>query len=108
TCPSSSATSTARPARSTPARSRRRPPPRCSTSCAGGPRPSNPSVRADPMEIGIYTFAEATPDAETGRAPSPEERLRRLMEEVELADQVGLDVFGVGEHHRPEYVASAP
>ncbi len=60
------------------------------------------------MEIGIYTFAEATPDAETGRAPSPEERLRRLMEEVELADQVGLDVFGVGEHHRPEYVASAP
>ena len=60
------------------------------------------------MEIGLYTFAEATPDAETGRTPSPEERLRHLMEEIELAEQVGLDVFGVGEHHRPEYVASAP
>ena len=60
------------------------------------------------MEIGIYTFAEATPDAATGRTPSPEERLQNLMEEIELADRVGLDVFGVGEHHRPEYVASAP
>ncbi|HEV2150239.1 MAG TPA: LLM class flavin-dependent oxidoreductase [Longimicrobiaceae bacterium] len=60
------------------------------------------------MELGIYTFAEATPDPVTGRTVSPAQRLRDLMEEVELADQVGLDVFGVGEHHRPEYVASAP
>lgn len=60
------------------------------------------------MEIGIYTFAEATSDAATGRTPSPEERLDHLLEEIELADRVGLDVFGVGEHHRPEYVASAP
>ncbi|CAN5788681.1 LLM class flavin-dependent oxidoreductase [soil metagenome] len=44
----------------------------------------------------------------TGRTPSPQERLRDLIEEIELADQVGLDVFGVGEHHRPEYVVSAP
>lgn len=60
------------------------------------------------MELGIFTFAEATPDAESGQTVSPEQRLEDLMEEVELADQVGLDIFGVGEHHRPEYVASAP
>lgn len=60
------------------------------------------------MELGIYTFAEATPDPVTGRSISPAERLRNLMEEIELADQVGLDVFGVGEHHRPDYVVSSP
>lgn len=60
------------------------------------------------MELGIYTFVEATPDPRTGQTPSPAERVRRLMEEIELADRVGLDVFGIGEHHRPEYVASAP
>lgn len=60
------------------------------------------------MEIGIYTFAEATPDPATGRTISPAQRLHDLLEEIELADQVGLDVFGVGEHHRPDYVSSAP
>lgn len=60
------------------------------------------------MELGIYTFVETTPDPVSGRTISPAERLRNLMEEIELADQVGLDVFGIGEHHRPEYVASAP
>jgi probable LLM family oxidoreductase len=60
------------------------------------------------MELGIYTFGEATPDPETGRTISPSRRLRNLMEEIELADQVGLDVFGVGEHHRPDYVVSSP
>jgi|SRR5687767_3072427 len=60
------------------------------------------------MELGIYTFAEATPDAETGETVSPQQRLHDLMEEIELADQVGLDVFGVGEHHRPDYVVSSP
>ncbi|MEP0547219.1 MAG: LLM class flavin-dependent oxidoreductase [Rhodothermales bacterium] len=59
------------------------------------------------MELGLYTFAEATPDA-SGHTISPAQRLRNLLEEIELADEVGLDVFGVGEHHRPEYVASAP
>jgi len=59
------------------------------------------------MELGIYTFGELTPDA-TGLTISPEERLRNLVEEIELADQVGLDVFGVGEHHRPEFAVSAP
>jgi len=60
------------------------------------------------MEIGIYTFGERTVDPETGQLISPQERMRRLLEEVELADQVGLDVFGVGEHHRPDYIVSAP
>ncbi len=60
------------------------------------------------MELGIYTFAETTPDPRTGRTISPRERLRDLLEEITLADQLGLDVFGVGEHHRPEFAVSAP
>jgi probable LLM family oxidoreductase len=60
------------------------------------------------MEIGLYTFAEMTPDPRTGRTISPAQRLRDLIEEIELADQVGLDVYGVGEHHRPDFAVSAP
>src|SRR6267143_3812992 len=60
------------------------------------------------MEIGDYTFAERSPDPVTGEVIDHAQRLRNLMEEVELADQVGLDVFGVGEHHRPDFVVSAP
>lgn len=54
------------------------------------------------MEIGIYTFADVAPGG------SHPQRLRQLVEEMELADQVGLDVFGLGEHHRPDYSVSAP
>lgn len=60
------------------------------------------------MELGLYTFAERTPNEQTGETISPAERLRQLLEEVELADQLGLDVFGIGEHHRPEFVVSSP
>jgi probable LLM family oxidoreductase len=60
------------------------------------------------MELGLYTFAELTPDAATGRMVDPSQRLRDLLEEIELADQVGLDVFGVGEHHRPDFAVSSP
>jgi probable LLM family oxidoreductase len=60
------------------------------------------------LEIGIYTFAETTPDPASGRTVSPRQRLRDLMEEIELADQIGLDVFGIGEHHRPDFAVSAP
>ena len=56
------------------------------------------------MEIGVYTFAEVG-EVQT---VSPEQRMRNLLEEMELADQVGLDVFGVGEHHRPDFAVSAP
>ncbi|QRM31701.1 LLM class flavin-dependent oxidoreductase [Microvirga sp. VF16] len=60
------------------------------------------------MELGIYTFGELTTAPTTGHLLSPAQRLRDLIEEVELADQVGLDVFGLGEHHRSDYVVSAP
>ena len=60
------------------------------------------------MEIGIYSFGEVTPDPATGQALTPAQRLRNLVEEIELADQVGLDVFGVGEHHRPDLAVSSP
>ncbi len=60
------------------------------------------------MEIGVYTFADVGRDPVTGQAIGAEQRLRNLMEEMELADQVGLDVFGVGEHHRPDYAISTP
>lgn len=59
------------------------------------------------MELGLYTFADVSPEPGPN-AIGPYERLRNLIEEVELADQVGLDVFGLGEHHRPDYAASAP
>src|ERR1700739_525718 len=55
------------------------------------------------MELGVYTFAELT-----SNEVSPRQRLSDLLEEIELADQVGLDVFGVGEHHRPDFAVSAP
>ena len=59
------------------------------------------------MEIGVYTFAElrAGPD---GSVISAEERLQDVLEEAELAEQVGLDVFGVGEHHRADFAVSSP
>lgn len=60
------------------------------------------------MEIGISTFVETTPDVQTGKLKSHAERLREVVEEIVLADRVGLDVFGVGEHHRADYAASSP
>ena len=53
------------------------------------------------MELGLYTFGDM-------RSASGTQRMQELLEEIELADQLGLDVFGIGEHHRPEYVVSAP
>ncbi len=60
------------------------------------------------MELGLYSFAEMTEDPVTRQTVSPAQRLRDLLEEIELADQVGLDVYGLGEHHRPDFAASAP
>lgn len=59
------------------------------------------------MEIGVDTFVETTPDVHTGKTISHAERLRQVVEEIALADQVGLDIFGVGEHHRKEFADSA-
>src|SRR5437588_182973 len=58
------------------------------------------------MEIGIDSFAARFDDA--GLAASPVDRMRELLERIEQADQVGLDVFGVGEHHKREFLDSAP
>ena len=60
------------------------------------------------MELGLYTFADVDPDPALNKGAEAARRLRNLIEEIELADQVGLDVFGLGEHHRPDYAASAP
>src|SRR5437868_13667585 len=60
------------------------------------------------MEIGIYTFADVGTHPVSKQTISPHQRIRNLMEEIELADQLGLDVFAVGEHHRPDYAISAP
>jgi probable LLM family oxidoreductase len=60
------------------------------------------------MELGITTFGEVTPDPNTNRTITPGERLCNLIEEIVLADSVGLEVFGVGEHHRPDFAVSAP
>jgi probable LLM family oxidoreductase len=60
------------------------------------------------MELGLYTFAELTPDPASGQTISARRRLRDLIKEIELADEVGLDVFGVGEHHRPDFAVSTP
>jgi len=58
------------------------------------------------MQVGIDSFAAAY--TESSRAVSSSDRLRELVEQIEHADQVGLDVFGIGEHHREEYLDSAP
>jgi probable LLM family oxidoreductase len=61
------------------------------------------------MELGLYSFAENTADPLNGNhVQSPAERLHDLIEEIELADQLGLAFYGLGEHHRADYVASAP
>ncbi|MGA2421172.1 MAG: LLM class flavin-dependent oxidoreductase, partial [Candidatus Acidiferrum sp.] len=60
------------------------------------------------MQIGIDSFAAAISDPATGLTLSPAERLHHLLEEITLADQAGLDVFGIGEHHRAEFLDSAP
>lgn len=60
------------------------------------------------MQLGIDSFVSTVTDPVTGVDVSPVERVQHLLEEVERADQVGLDSFGIGEHHRPEYLDSAP
>lgn len=60
------------------------------------------------VELGISTFGETTPLEKTGKAISHDERIRNLIEEVELADQVGIDAYAIGEHHRKDFAVSAP
>jgi len=60
------------------------------------------------MELGLYTFAEIMADASAPGSATPGRRLRDVIDEAALADEAGLDVFGVGEHHRPDFAVSAP
>lgn len=60
------------------------------------------------MDVGVDSFAATLPDPATGLPPAPVDRIARLLEEVELADRAGLDVFGIGEHHRADFLDSAP
>lgn len=60
------------------------------------------------MELGLITFADMQPETLPERAINSHQRIKDLMEEIELADQLGLDVFGMGEHHRPDYAVSSP
>src|SRR6267142_2975636 len=60
------------------------------------------------MQIGVDSFAAAISDPVSGLTISPVQRIQNLLEEIELADNVGLDVFGIGEHHRREFLDSAP
>src|SRR6202020_3618519 len=60
------------------------------------------------MQIGIDSFAALVPDPTTGDIVTAQQRMAHLLDEIELADRVGLDHFGLGEHHRSEYLDSAP
>ena len=68
---------------------------------------ADPSARSA-FEIGFMTFVELTPNPTTGEVPSPQQRARETIEQARLADQVGLDLFAVGEHHRTDFIGSAP
>ena len=59
------------------------------------------------MEIGLFTFGDIGTNPQTGQTVTAPERLRNIAEEITLADQVGVDVYGLGEHHRPDYAVSS-
>ncbi len=67
-----------------------------------------PSNHERPFELGLYNFVDSGTNPITGEKQSPAETMQNVMETIELADQTGLDVFAIGEHHRTEYLSSAP
>ena len=60
------------------------------------------------MKLGVYSFGDIHPNPVTHEKVSPGQRMLDLLERIRLAEQVGLDFFGIGEHHRPDYAVSAP
>lgn len=60
------------------------------------------------MEFGLISFADMQPETLPGQGINGHQRIKNLLEEIQLADQLNLDVFGVGEHHRPDYAVSSP
>lgn len=74
----------------------------------GSSDPTKHAAEMHPFEIGMFTFGEITADPFTGRAPEPAVRLREFIDLAVIGDQGGLDVFGVGEHHRPDFAIASP
>lgn len=66
------------------------------------------TLKQNGIEVGIYTLADIGPDPLTGKTISPKERMDNIIEAAKLADEAGLDIFGVGEHHRLDYAVSSP
>lgn len=60
------------------------------------------------MELGLYNFLEMKPEHVSGNATQTHQRYKEMMEEIALADKLGLDVYAIGEHHRPDFVVSSP
>ncbi len=60
------------------------------------------------MELGISMFGDLATDPKTGKFQSPQQRLNEIIEEIKLMDELGIDYFGIGEHHRPDYAVSSP
>ncbi len=68
----------------------------------------NSDIQKSGMEIGIYTFGDIGPNPHSGKAISAHERMKEVLAAAKMADEAGLDIFGVGEHHRLDYAVSAP
>jgi probable LLM family oxidoreductase len=66
------------------------------------------TAKQDGFEIGIYTLGDIGPDPFTGKTVSPKQRMDEIINAAKLADEAGLDIFGVGEHHRLDYAVSSP
>jgi probable LLM family oxidoreductase len=66
------------------------------------------TIKNNGIEIGIYTLADIGPDPLTGKTIPAKQRMKEIIEAGKLADEAGLDVFGVGEHHRLDYATSSP
>ena len=60
------------------------------------------------LEFGLMTFADVAPETVSGKGINAHQRIQDLLEEIKLADQLGIDIFGIGEHHRPDYAVSSP
>src|SRR5687767_2130319 len=76
---------------------------------SGAPPYAASGAQAAPMmEIGVYTFGDLFPDPVTGETRTPRQKLRETVKLAKLAEEVGLDVFAVGEHHRLDMAISSP
>src|SRR6476646_10344454 len=75
---------------------------------AGTVAPQGKENSGGGIELGVYTFGELNTDPHTGEKLSAQKRILNIINEARLADELGLDVFGVGEHHRLDFAVSSP